>query len=500
MNDPAPADDFSTVPADSQKLTFSTKLAYGAGDLGAAITSNILVFYLSPFLTDVAGLQPGLAGISQLIGKIWDAVNDPLVGVLSDRTRSAWGRRYPWMILGAIPFGVFFALHWIVPNFSLTGAIQQWTLFGYYTLVSIAFNMFYTVVNLPYTALTPELTQDYNERTSLNSFRFAFSIGGSILSVIVFGIIIGLIPHSQQQQYWVMGLVLAAFSVLPIYWCVWGTRKRAAAVSTQRVALEEPVSMPFGQQLRIILANRPFLFVVGIYLCSWLSVQFTGAAIPYFVRSWMRPSDDPQAIQQITIQAIFVVQATAMSMLFVWSAVSQKVGKKAVYFMGMTLWIVAQVFLFLLQPGQIGWMYFLAAIAGFGVSTAYLVPWSMLPDVIELDELRTGQRREGIFYSFMVFLQKVCLGIAVFLLLQSLGWAGYVKPTDLEPLPVQPDAVLLAIRLAIGPIPMISLLCGLVLNYFYPITREAHAEILMQLNERKAAQQRASDSTANDEA
>ena len=203
----------------------------------------------------------------------------------------------------------------------------------------------------------------------------------------------------------------------------------------------------------------------------------------------MQLSDKPQVVTLKTVVAILVVQGVAMTMLFVWSAVSKRVGKRAVYFMGMVLWILAQVGLFLLQPGQGGLMYALAAIAGFGVSTAYLVPWSMLPDVIELDELRTGQRREGIFYSFMVFLQKVCLGIAVFLVLQSLQWSGYIKPTSDIPLPVQPDAVLLAIRLAIGPIPMLALICGLVLAYFYPITREAHAEILLQLSERRAAQQ-----------
>jgi glycoside/pentoside/hexuronide:cation symporter, GPH family len=123
--------------------------------------------------------------------------------------------------------------------------------------------------------------------------------------------------------------------------------------------------------------------------------------------------------------------------------------------------------------------------AGVGVSTAYLVPWSMLPDVIELDELQTGQRREGLFYSFMVFLQKICLGVALAVILQSLEWTGYIHPTATILSPVQPPAVLLAIRLAIGPIPTVSLIGGLVLAYFYPITREMHQQILLQLAQRR---------------
>ncbi|MBD1837989.1 MFS transporter [Coleofasciculus sp. FACHB-501] len=465
---------------DSEKLKLSTKLAYGAGDVGAAITANIGVFYTAYFLTDVAGIAAGLATWILLIGKVWDAVNDPFVGVLSDRTNSPrWGRRLPWMLYGAIPFGITFFLQWLVPRFSADDAANQWGLFWYYIVISILFNSFYTAVNLPYTALTPELTQDYNERTNLNSYRFAFSIGGSIVSVIVFGIIAALIPNDRIQQYWVMGVVCAILSVLPIYWCIWGTRDRILARAAQNPTFEQPVSLPILEQVRIVLSNRPFLYVVGIYLCSWLAVQVTAAIIPYFVLSWMRLSD------AVVAQVILAVQGTALLMLFIWSKLSQRYGKKAVYFMGMSVWIIAQAGLFFLQPGQIAFMYVLGVMAGFGVSTAYLIPWSMLPDVIELDELTTGQRREGIFYSFMVFLQKVSLAVAVALVLKSLEWNQYIRSTPENLAPIQPDSALLAIRIAIGPLPTIALICGLILAYFYPLTREVHADILLKLKERK---------------
>ncbi|MFB2922668.1 MULTISPECIES: MFS transporter [Aerosakkonema] len=478
MNNSPPSDGLSETPG-NEKLSFSTKLAYGAGDMGAAITANIGVFYTAYFFTDVAGLDAGLAAWALLIGKVWDAVNDPIVGILSDRTQNRrWGRRLPWMLYGAIPFGIAFFLQWIVPRFSANDATNDWALFWYYVAIAILFNSFYTAINLPYTALTPELTQDYDERTNLNSFRFAFSIGGSILSIIFVRIIAGLIPEDRIQQYLLIGAVCAVISVLPLYWCIFGIRARVMAVAARNPNLEEPVSVPIFEQLRIVLSNRPFLFVIGIYLCSWLAVQLTAAIIPYFVTSWMRLPD------AVTAQVIFAVQGTAFVTLFIWSAVSQRVGKKVVYFMGMSLWILAQAGLFFLQPSQISLMYVLAVMAGFGVSTAYLIPWSMLPDVIELDELRTGQRREGIFYSFFVLLQKICLAIAVALVLQSLNWAGYLVPTAENVRPIQPASALLAIRFAIGPLPTLALICGLVLAYFYPITREVHAEILHKLRER----------------
>jgi GPH family glycoside/pentoside/hexuronide:cation symporter len=474
------------------KLSLGEKVAYGAGDLGAAITANILAFFLLFFFTNVAGLNPAMAGSILLIGKVWDAVNDPIVGMLSDRTKSVWGRRYPWMLWGAIPFGAFFFLQWIVPHFSADPNANQWALFWYYVIVAILFNTAYTAVNLPYTALTPELTQDYHERTSLNSFRFFFSIGGSILSLILAQLIFAAFRpetvaedscNTGQMQYVVLGGVCAVLAVLPIYWCIWGTRDRVLNRSGQMAEAEDTSdSLPLRDQLRIALSNRPFLYVIGIYFCSWLAVQVTAAIIPYYVVNWMGMSEAD------FIKVTLAVQGTALIMLFVWSAVSERVGKKAVYFMGMALWVVAQAGLLFLQPGQTGLLYVVAVMAGFGVSTAYLIPWSMVPDVIELDELETGQRREGVFYAFMVLLQKMGLAVGLFLLGQGLALAGFVERVPCQPPPIQPDSALLAIRLAIAPLPTLCLVLGMVLAYFYPITQAVHAEILLKLAERKRQQ------------
>lgn len=457
-----------------KKLNLKTKLAYGAGDLGPAITANISVFFLLVFFTNVAGIPAGLAGSILMVGKIWDAVNDPFVGVLTDRTESKrWGRRLPWLLYGAIPFGIFFFLQWIVPSTNV------WVLFWYYVIVGVISQVFYTVVNLPYTAMTPELTQDYDERTSLNSIRFAFSIGGSIVSLLLARLIFSLV-ESRQQQFLVLAAVCAVIAVLGLFWCVWGTRDRVLAFEAKRTQSEQSESIPFKEQIKIVFNNKPFLFVIGIYLFSWLGVQITASVIPYFVLYCMKLSDSDVPTVMIG------VQGTALLMLFVWGALSKKVGKKAVYFMGMFLWIIAATGLFFLQPGQINLMYVLAVIAGSGVSVAYLVPWSMMPDVIELDELQTGQRREGVFYGFMVLLQKFGLAFGLFLVGIALEASGFQEnvPGQTQ-LPIQPDTALSAIRIAVGPIPIICLICGLFLTYFYPITREMHAEILLKLEERK---------------
>ncbi|MBE9030193.1 MFS transporter [filamentous cyanobacterium LEGE 11480] len=487
MQDPA-----ASPPA--EKLSFATKLAYGAGDMGPAMTANLLAFFLMFFFTNVAGMNPALAGSVLMIGKIFDAINDPIVGVMSDRTKSKWGRRLPWMLYGALPFGIIFFLQWIVPQFSRDPNMNQWWLFAYYVAIGIIFNIFYTIVNLPYTALTPEVTQDYNERTNLNTFRFFFSIGGSILSLIVAQIIFLTFKTSPTStQYLLLGLVTAVMSTLPLYWCVFGVKRRVLNAERQRVAsqtaLEEPI--PIGQQIKIALNNRPFQFVIGIYFCSWLAVQMTASIIPYYVINYMKLSE-----AQFT-QVMIAVQGTALAMLFVWERVSRRYGKKVVYFLGNGFWLIAQFGLFLIKPDQVPLMYFLAVLAGFGVSVAYLVPWSMVPDVIEWDELETGQRREGVFYAFMVLLQKFGLALGLFLLGQGLAFAGFREKTG-SVMPEQPDSAIDAIRWAIGPIPTAILLAGLCLAYFYPITKEKHQEILLQLAERKRNQAGPGNTSAED--
>ena len=460
-------------------LDWKTKLAFGAGDLGPAITANISIFFLLVFFTNVAGIPAGLAGSILMIGKIWDAVNDPMVGVLTDKTRSRrWGRRLPWLLYGAIPFGVFFFLQWIVPRFSNQPSGNIWPLFWYYVGIGVLSQVFYTVVNLPYTAMTPELTQDYDERTQLNSFRFAFSIGGSILSLLLAKVIFERIPD-RELQYVLLAAICAVISVLSLYACVFGTRDRVLAFEARHTQQEQSESTPLVEQFKIAFSNRPFLYVIGIYLFSWLAVQITASIIPYFVVDCMR-------LKESDVPTVMIgVQGTALLMLFFWSNLSKRVGKKVVYFMGMSLWIIAQAGLFFLQPGQIGLMYLLAVMAGVGVSVAYLVPWSMIPDVIELDELNTGHRREGLFYGFMVLLQKFGLALGLFLVGIALETSGFQEATQGQPLPVQPESALQAIRIAVGPLPTLSLIGGLFLTYFYPISREVHAEIMLKLKERR---------------
>ncbi|HEY9651297.1 MAG TPA: MFS transporter [Coleofasciculaceae cyanobacterium] len=471
-----PSIDTIPPPDNSETLTLRTKLAYAVGELGGEIPSNILVFFLLFFLTDVAGLNPSLAGSVLLVGKVWDAINDPMIGILSDRTRSSLGRRYPWMMAGVIPLGICFLLQWVVPP-----TTNQWLLFAYYSGIALILYAAYTAVAVPFSALAAELTQGYDERTNLISFKASFSIGASLFSLILAQIIFAK-AGSRSLGFLILGTICGFLSILAVFLCVVGTYKRYQLFQRQRqrVVLQQP--LPIRQQIQIAFSNFPFLCVIGIYLCSWLGLQVTAAILPYFVTSWMRLPD-----QHFT-QTALAVQGTALGMMFFWSKVAHRVGKKAVYGMGIPITILGLVGLCFLQPNQVGLMYVLAVMVGMGLSTAYLVPWSMLPDVVDLDELNTGQRREGIFYGFVVQLQKIAVAIALFIIGKLLDWAGFIPSSSGQTVPVQPDSALFAIRLLMGPLPALVLVGGLVCAYFYPITRDRHGEILLRLLESRKSQ------------
>jgi GPH family glycoside/pentoside/hexuronide:cation symporter len=158
--------------------------------------------------------------------------------------------------------------------------------------------------------------------------------------------------------------------------------------------------------------------------------------------------------------------------LWVWLA--QKYDKRSAFIWGSASWIVVCLLLASLQPGQIGLTYGLAVLAGVGIATAYFLPWAMLPDVIEWDELKTGQRREGSFYAFAAFFQKLGTGLVIWIFGLTLANRGYITPELGQALPVQPLAAVQAIRLAMGIIPAILLFCAIIFAWFYPISRESH--------------------------
>ncbi len=441
------------------KLSLRLKLLFSTGDLATSIPLAILMFFQLYFLTDVAGLRPDLAGWAVGIGKIWDAFNDPLVGLLSDRVRSRFGRRRILLLVFAVPLGLSFMLMWLVPPFAPLGLVV------YYALTFILFDTLFTIIHVSYNSLTPELTRDYDERSTLNGYRMAFSIIGT-LGAIILATVLGWYITDPRILFAILGIGLGLATILPPLVVFWVTRGRDTESAVEGMSLR--------QAARATLSNRPFWMVMGLYLLSWTAASIQAAVLIYFANYYLGVPEQAN---------YFVLVAEGAAILFIplWVWAARRLDKRRAFILGCLSWVVVLLAISAVNPDQIGLAYLLAALSGSGIATAYVLPWAMVPDVIEVDQERTGERREGSYYAFASFFQKLATGAAIWALGMALAWAGYLTPVTGEPLPVQPEAAVGAIRFFMGPVPALLILLAIAFAWKFNITRENHQARLERL-------------------
>jgi len=435
---------------------------YGSGDLGFSITSTIIGVYFLFFLTDVVGINVKIAGLAIFIGRTWDYINDPLFGYISDRTRTRWGRRRPFLLFGAIPFAIFFTLMWWKPP--IQGDLA---LVVYYTVVYVLYDASATMIYMPYFALTPELTSDYDERTSLTSVRALFSLFGSLVAFTIPLIIVSNFSPENANSVLIMGLVFGFASAIPLWLVFFGSRERPEFMNQKQPGLRESI--------RASMENRPFLFSAAIYLFTWVSIDILQASILYFIIHVVNQDNNNELI----MASIFVI---AMFALPLWTWVSGRLNKRIAYIIGVAFLAVVLLLLVTLTPSTpLNFIIILCILAGIGVSAAHVMPWSIIPDAIEYDELITGERHEGMFYSLISLSQKIASSFAIFLVSQVLGATGYIQNST-----QQPASAILGIRIVIGPIPAFMLCIGILFAILYPLGRERYTQIAHELEERRA--------------
>lgn len=439
-----------------------TKLLFSTGDLSTSIPLAIVMFFQLFFLTDVAGLRPAYAAWAVAIPRLWDAINDPLFGLISDRIRTRWGRRRVLLLFGAVPLGICFMLMWLVPPLSQLG------LAAYYALMFVLFDTAFTVVHVGYNALTPELTSDYDERSTLNGYRMVFSISGT-LGAIILATVLGWVITEPRLRFAIVGVALGLVSMIPPLIVFRVTRERPAE--------ELPPPLPWGEALRATLSNRPFRLVMGLYLLSWTTASILAAVLVYFASYYMRIPNQANYF-------VLAAQAAAIAFIPFWVWVARRLDKRRAFILGTLSWIVVLLGIAGLRSDQVLVAYALAALSGSGIATAYVIPWAMVPDVVEVDQVQTGQRREGSYYAFASFFQKLATGAALWAMGQALAWTGYLTPTPNNPVPVQPAQAVTAIRIFTGPIPTLLLLLAVAFAWRYPITRASHQALLEQLASR----------------
>ncbi len=441
----------------AEKLPLRTKIVYGAGDFGFALTDTTLGVLFAIYLTDVVGLAPALAAAAVFIGRSWDYINDPIIGHLSDRTRTRWGRRRPYLLFGWLPFALTFAALLYRPPFD-----SQLALAAYYAAAYFFFDLAATLVYMPYYTLTPELTLDYDERTSLTTYRMTFSLLASMIAFTVPLAIIGTMRPENASKIFIIGLAFGLAAGLPLLITGLGVRERP---EFQTQALPK-----FVDSVKSATRNRPFVFAMGIFLFTWIGLEIVQVMLLYFLKYRM----NLEAQSDIVAGTVFIA---ALLTLPFWSWAARHWDKRVAYIIGMIFLSIVMIVLIAIDPS---WGFpaaiFLAALAGAGIGAVHVLPWSMIPDAVEWGQKQTGQRNEGMLYSLVTLLRKVGSSISLPLVLLFLGWSGYNGQ-----LAVQPPQAVRAIQILMGPVPVAFLLAGIAFAALYPLGRAQHHQLVAEI-------------------
>lgn len=457
----------------SAQVSYWTKLVYGSGDWGIASFGTIRQIFYAIFLTDVVGLEPRLASVAALVGIIWDALNDPLIGALSDKVKTRWGRRRPFLLVFAIPYGLGFLLLWWAPPWQS----QVWLMIH----VALAFmisDTLQTLVSVPFFALTPEITPDYDERTSLTGYRMFFNLLASLASAVAAPMIVDTALRAgltAQQGYLIVAASFGGLAAVPFIAIFFVVQEQPGYRPPEPPTLKEAV--------RTAWRNVPFRFATGLYMLNWITFDLVALMLPFFLIYWVAGGNllatidilgDGIALESVVLGLLLITAVIAVPF---WTWLSRRLSKRTAYIIGMSFWTVVELLIIFIQPDQVGFIMALAVLSGLSVSTAHVLPDAIFPDVIEWDELRTRRRHEGVYYGAKNFIRKLTGALSIFLALQVLGWFGYRAPPEGATQFSQSVTTLWAIRIVIGPVGAALLISAIVVAWFYPLSRERHTRI-----------------------
>ena len=446
---------------EEKKLAVGTKIGYGVADFGGNLFFTATAFVLLNYLTDTVGLAASLAGIALMVGRIWDAFYDPIIGFISDRTKTKMGRRRPFMLGGAIPLFITMIIMFTNPSLVIGSGISQTVLFVYTMVVYIILCTAWSTVNIPYSSLGPELTTDYNERTSLNGYRFGFAAVGTLLGAGLALPIVAMAPD-KNMGFVLMGTIFGAALLVSTLVTVFSVKESPAVKPAK--------SMGFVKTYTEVFKNKPYDFILVVYILHIIGITIASGIVIYYFKYVLGAED-------MTTFAMLIFIGVAMLFIPVSVIMSKRTGKKLVYGSGFVIMAVGLMVLFFLGHTQgIAFNLIMMGFLGIGMGLLYAMPYAIVADSIEYDYLRTGERREGAFFGIFTWGLKMGQAAASLLMgitLEAMGYVANIIP--------QAASAQLGIRLFLGPIPAAVFVLAAVVIYFYPITEKRYKEILAQI-------------------
>ena len=444
-----------------QKLSLKTRLGYGIGDIAICLYWSGVGLYLLYFYTDVVGISPSMAGLIYGIGMLWDALTDPFMGYIAERTRTKWGVYRPYLLFGNLPLALSFILLFWVPPFE--GSM----LFFFLLFTNLLHRTCFTLVSVPFSSLTPRITSDSQERTNLTGFRMmGAQTGTNLMALFAFPIIFWVGGENESLGFVVLA-ALAGLTAMAIHAITFVTVKEPE--NDQGI---ERVGGSLSEAASAIGKNGPFWLVFSATLIVGITTIFFGNNLIYYTKYALDLHE-----YQGTI--LFTSGIVAFLSIPIWWAISNKLGKKITWLISSSITLTALMVFYIYPITLLNELLVLVAFIGFGSGAGGILFWSMLPDTIEYGEVHTGVRSESSLYGFMTFAQKGSIAFAIIILGVVLDAIGFQANE------IQSKNTIDDMKAIMTLIPSIGVAISLIIIYFYPIDAKMHKELLEQLKEER---------------
>lgn len=436
----------------ADRVPIQMKLGYGIGDFACNIMLQTVTLYLFYFFTDVFLIGAAAAGAIFLIAKLWNAFLDPLVGFCCDHTRSRWGKKRPYILFGALPLGISFIALFAQPD------LPERARFVYGLCCYFLFCTAFAFVCIPYGSLTAAMTLDSEERSSVTGFRIAFAMVGSLLAAGITKPLATLFG-SEVQGFRMMGLIFGTTAAAILLVTFASVRERVSSTIDKHSLREN---------FTVVLENRPFQYLLIAYVLYSVAIFTMATTVNYYFKYYL----NAEPWIPFAFLAIF---GTALVAIPLWIFLANARSKKFAFNSGMVLLVGALMVIFLARPAHPHTIFPCLIIAGAGVSTTFIFPWTMLPDTVEYSQWKTGMRREGILYGFFLFGIELAAALAPFLIGLTLEAIGFQARA------VQSARTLEGIRVMTTIVPCAFIVIGIAVLSFYPIDTELHRKILEEI-------------------
>lgn len=451
--------------AETSRLSFKEKLGYGLGDTASHFVWDMVGFWLLFFYTDIYGIPAAAAGTIMLIARFWDMASDPLMGIISDRTRTRWGKFRPYILFGAIPYAVLAVLTFTTPNLGETGRII-WAGATYVLLMTA-----YTAINLPYSSLSAVVTSDSYERAGLNTYRFMCAFAGQLIVTGLALKLAGKFGCGDEAVGFQYTLILFGILSVIFFFITFATTR-------ERVQPASPVPSSLKEDLRDVLKNRPWLILACVGIVSFVMFAMQNAAIAYYFKYYVGNGENLEGVKSVGWFNVIGTVALIVALPFS-KPLAKRFGNRTV-FIASSL-ISGLFFAALYLPGQenVVTIYILNILAKMTYAPAVPLIWTMIADAADYSEWKTGRRATGLYFSAATFAQKAGWGIGA----AVAGWL--LAAFQFVPNVTQSPTALLGIKLLISAIPgVLYMSCGL-LMLFYTIDSKLIGVMKTELDARR---------------